>query len=161
MVPVPRMSGGYGGAGSRCASSSWLRGGRHPTSRPSRTWPFRATWCTGLFGTLDLGEVFQVLPEGGHCGLVRHELGSGSPVVQQRSYGVNPGTSSHQGVTHIVAELQQLSLGERRRRPRRRRWGLGATLCRAGRVPRFPSEENLSRLKSIMRDVTRVGVGCG
>ena len=67
----------------------------------------------GVFGTLDLGEVFQVLPEGGHCGLVRHELGSGSPGVQQRSDGVNPGTSSHQGVTHIVAELQQLFLGER------------------------------------------------
>ena len=67
----------------------------------------------GVFGMLDLSEVFQVLPEGGHCGLVRHELGSGSPVVQQRSDGVNPGTSSHQGVTHIVAELQQLFLGER------------------------------------------------
>ena len=67
----------------------------------------------GVFGTLDRGEVFQVLPERSHCGLVRHELGSGSPVVQQRADGVNPGTRSHQGVTHIVAELQQLFLRER------------------------------------------------
>ena len=50
MVLVPRLSGDYGGTGSRCAPLSWLRSGRHPTSRPSRIWPFRAILCTGLSG---------------------------------------------------------------------------------------------------------------
>lgn len=84
---------------------SWLRSGRHPTSRPSRIWPFRAILCTGLSGAA--GRVASPSDPKHAAHLGDRSDRSVLPKLADTFCGPRPGTEVHPPVFRQVCAREQ------------------------------------------------------